>query len=455
MNLWVHRCVSCYFQYFVNDSDIINDLLMLVIRVGSADVFLFIEEKIMSSTHDLHFIADASERHVKNGGLEPEPYHAANVIRWPGGQADRPALSVEDCEGASSETFSDGRDHASAIASMRLSVFRDDDITSLLPHNRVRPGVSLREEARPAMRAYKSALDQLRATLPGIVAKNTVEVRRFEGCVADLVASLERNRDALLCLSKNMRGVPYLYSHSLNVGVYLAAFFLECGKSRYEAITAGIAGLLHDVGMAMLPFSLLNSKKRLTATERVLVKRHPQLACDLLSRDAQVDGDIFFAALEHHEFFDGTGYPSGLSGAAISFMGHLTSIASAYDAVSSFRPFHDPLHPHRALCRLFKRRSTQFHPALLEHFVSMVGVFPVGSVVELQDGYRAIVCSGNSQSPTRPGVLLVSDPDGRNMAPLACDMAAEPVAGIVKCLEPEDIGLDAGAVFKILMEYGA
>lgn len=409
----------------------------------------------MASTYCLHPMPNAPGRHDKKSSPE-SLHHAANVIPWPGGPADRIALLIDGCERAGGVTSLEtpGRkDGSETLSSMKLSMFREKDMTPLLPHNRTGPEVSLREEARAAMQAYGKALDQFRTSLPGIVTKNKLEVRRFEGCVADLVASLERNRDALLYLSKGMRAAPYIYTHSLNVGIYLAAFFLECGKSRYEAITAGIAGLLHDVGMAMLPLALLNSKKRLTATEQVLVKRHPQLACELFSKDPDVCGDIFFAALEHHESFDGTGYPTGLSGATISFMGHLTSIASAYDAVSSARPFQCPLHPHKALCRLFKERNTQFHPLLLEHFVGMMGVFPVGSVVELQDGYRGIVCAGNPQSPTRPGILLVTDPNGRNMPPLMCDMASEPVAGILQCREPEDVGLGTGAILKLLMEH--
>ena len=407
----------------------------------------------MTSTQRLHSAVKASAPRAENGDTASGPSHCANVIPWPGGQTDRGAPPAKECGDVFSGSLPGGREHAGALSSMRLPSFQGGDLASLLRHSHVRPRVTLREEARPAMRAYKNALDQLRAALPEIAGKHRLEIRKFEGCVADLVASLERNRDALLCLSKSMRGVPYLYAHSLNVGVYLAAFFLECGKSRYEAITAGIAGLFHDVGMAMLPLSLINSKNPLSATEQVLVKRHPQLACDLLSRDAQTCGDIVFAALEHHESFDGSGYPTGLSGAAISFMGHLTAIAGAYDALSGPRPFRRPLHPHKALCRLFKKRDSQFHPVLLEHFVSMVGVFPVGTVVELQDGYRAVVCAGNSQSPTRPGILLVRDPCGRAMAPLFCDMAAEPVAGIVRCLDPEDGGFDAGAALKLLMEY--
>lgn len=377
----------------------------------------------------------------------------AHVIPWPGGQPDKNSFYEEHEDQDEPATFLGKLDYSDAIPSVSVSTLRIGGMTPLPPRGGVSARVSLREEMPAAVRVYSDALEQLGGALPAIVATNKLELGIFEDCAAALVTSLERNRDALLCLSSHMRAAPYIFSHSLNVGIYLAAFSLECGKSRYEAITAGIAGLLHDVGMAMLPLSLLNSKKSLTATEQVLIKRHPQLTCDLLSATARVSNDIFFAALEHHESFDGSGYPSALCGAAISFMGQLTAIASAYDAISSTRPFQTPLHPHKALCRLFKERDTRFHPVLLENFVSMVGVFPVGSIVELQDGYLGIVCACNPQCPTRPVILLIKDPKGRNMVPLACDMANEPVAGVSRCLDPEEADLVSGQIFKYLVEH--
>lgn len=301
---------------------------------------------------------------------------------------------------------------------------------------------SLQEEIPAALDAYDRVLEQLRMGLRQFIISKKIDIAGFESDVAALVASLQRNKDALLCVSKLRPARGYVYSHCVNVCIYLVAFTLQSGKSNDEALAAGMAGLFHDIGMTMLPLSILQSRKTLTPTEQTLVRRHPVLACDLFASVPGFCKDVFRAALEHHEHYDGSGYPNKLSGSAISPIGHLTAIASAFDAISSNRHHKSPLHPHEALGEMFKRRSKQFHPVLAEGFVRMVGIYPVGTIVELQDGYRAVVSGSAPDAPLRPRITLVMDPAGRPMIPVELEMKRESVADIVKCLTPKDIGID-------------
>jgi HD-GYP domain-containing protein (c-di-GMP phosphodiesterase class II) len=234
----------------------------------------------------------------------------------------------------------------------------------------------------------------------------------------------------------------YIYAHCVNVSVLLAAYALVSGKPRAKVIIYALAGLFHDVGKALLPVALLSARRTLSVTEQTLVMRHPMMGCDLLAALPDLHSEVIMAALEHHERYDGSGYPKGIAGDAISEIGHLASIADTYDALSSRRPYKGATLPHKTLGVLYQMRRKHFHPELVERFVRMVGIYPVGSVVELKDGYRGVITASNYSNPMLPVVTLALDSQGGFMCAHECDMATEAVSGIARCVPTEVSGLD-------------
>ncbi|MCL1940248.1 MAG: HD-GYP domain-containing protein [Desulfovibrionaceae bacterium] len=300
---------------------------------------------------------------------------------------------------------------------------------------------TLKEEMPHAIRAYGHAV----ACVRDIMA--SAAQGRFQGgaahtAVQGLVDSLERNIDALLCLPRMRQRDAYMYTHCVNVSVLLAAYALVSGQDRRKVIIYGLAGLFHDIGKALLPVSLLSARRTLSVTEQTLVMRHPMLGCDLLATLPDLHSEVIMAVLEHHERYDGSGYPKGLAGDAISEVGHLAAIADTYDALSSRRPYKGAIFPHKTLGVLYQMRRKHFHPEIVERFVRMVGIYPVGSVVELKDGYRGVVTASNYANPMLPVVTLALDPQGGPMCPHVCDMAKEAVSGIARCVPTEVSGLD-------------
>ncbi|MDL2291468.1 HD-GYP domain-containing protein [Desulfovibrio sp. OttesenSCG-928-F20] len=301
--------------------------------------------------------------------------------------------------------------------------------------------LSLREEMPHAVRAY----DYLAACVRRLMASagnGMLDTGSVAPAIEGLIGSLERNPDALLCLPRMRQRDAYIYTHSVNVSVLLAAFAMQAGGDHTKIATYALAGLFHDLGKALLPVSLLNARRKLGPTEQTLVTRHPMLGCDLLAVLPDLRSEVLLATLEHHERYDGSGYPKGLYGDAISEMGHLTGIADTYDALSSRRPYKGSLFPHRTLGVMYQMRKKQFHPVLMEKFVRLVGIYPVGSVVELKDGYRGVVTAGNYANPMQPVVTLALDPGGNSMRQHECDLARDGVAAIARCLPPELSGID-------------
>jgi HD-GYP domain-containing protein (c-di-GMP phosphodiesterase class II) len=301
---------------------------------------------------------------------------------------------------------------------------------------------SLKEEMPHARRAYDHAVACVRDLMASAAQGNLPGGAAHEA-VQGLVDSLERNIDALLCLPRIRQRDAYMYTHCVNVSVLLAAYALVSGQDRREVITYALAGLFHDIGKALLPVSLLNARRTLSITEQTLIMRHPMLGCELLITSPELHSEmIIMAALEHHERYDGSGYPKGLAGDAISELGHLAAIADNYDALSSRRPYKGATLPHKTLGVLYQLRQKHFHPEIVENFVRMVGIYPVGSVVELKDGYRGVVTASNYDNPMLPVVTLALDPKGAPVPAHVRDLAKEPVSGIARCVPTELSGLD-------------
>lgn len=301
--------------------------------------------------------------------------------------------------------------------------------------------LSLQGEFPRAIAAYDDAVAFVRKMM-AFASQGKLFTGPVVEVVDAIVSSLERNPDALLCLPRLRQRDAYTYTHCVNVAVLLAAFALHTGESREKALVAAMAGLFHDLGKALLPVSLLSARRTLSATEQALVTRHPTLGGDLLASLPNLRSEVLMAALEHHERYDGSGYPKGISKNAISRIGHLTAIADAYDAISSRRPYKGALFAHRTLGVMYQMRKKQFHPELMAQFVRVVGIYPVGSVVELKDGYRGVVTASNADNPMLPVVTLALDSTGRPMPLHACDLARESVARIARCLAPEISGID-------------
>jgi HD-GYP domain-containing protein (c-di-GMP phosphodiesterase class II) len=308
--------------------------------------------------------------------------------------------------------------------------------------------LDLRGELPGAIQAYDLVYSSIREHFPALLKKMTVDLPSLEYAVSNLVASLARNRDALVYLAQVRRSGAYLYTHAINVSIYSAAYTLDSGKSYSEAVATGLAGLLHDAGMLLQPPALLRSSQQLSATEQVLVKRHPIIAHEILSGMPNMPAGILAAVLEHHEHYDGKGYPYGSSGSRISFMGRLMAVAGTFDAMTSPRLHKGAVSAHAALGEMFKRKNTQFHPDTLAAFIRMIGIYPIGSAVTFEDGYCGIVSSA-TRNPTRPMVTLIQDPNGDAMTPLELDMSKEAAARIVHCGTPDEKGLDIYAFLGI------
>jgi HD-GYP domain-containing protein (c-di-GMP phosphodiesterase class II) len=315
--------------------------------------------------------------------------------------------------------------------------------------------VSVEAEFKHAENVYEESLAKV-ADLLRPLAKpgNVLDGKDLKDSVARLTDSVVRNPDALLLVSRLREQSAEVHARAVQVSIYLIVFarFLQLGREELELL--GLLGLLQDIGKTRLPPELMARQGPLTDEERDLVRRHVEYSAEILAASRDLPPSLANLALLHHERQDGTGYPFGLKGDEIGLYGSMAAIADTFGALTALRPFAEPLSPSAALSYLYKERATGYHAELVEHFIQCVGVFPVGSVVEMNSGEVGIVITQNLVRRLKPRVMVVQDAAGNPMRPhKILDLDKDPKAKpdepyrIKRTLEQSRVKIDPRELF--------
>jgi putative nucleotidyltransferase with HDIG domain len=269
--------------------------------------------------------------------------------------------------------------------------------------------VPLEEEIVRADKIYGQAVDYARGFLDDVRSGRAFDHRASEPVVDGFIDSVFRNESAASALCKLRNYDEYTYTHSINVAVLSIILGKHIGLDRDKLRLLGMAGMFHDVGKAVIPESILNKPGKLSDREMDVMRTHPREGFDILSKQPDMPPLVARAALEHHERFDGNGYPQKLKGEGISLISRIVGVVDVYDALTSKRVYKAPLPPGKVLGMMYQWRLSDFHPNIVEHFIKSLGIYPVGSFVRLSDGEFAIVMDHNPNAPLRPTVKIVYD----------------------------------------------
>ncbi len=315
--------------------------------------------------------------------------------------------------------------------------------------------VSVEVEFKQAATVYDKSVASIGELLKPLTKQGGVlEAKEVKDSVNRLTDSVERNPDAMLLVTRLRDKSAAAHARALQVSIYLIVFARFLQLSREELELLGLLGLLQDIGKTRLPAELMERKGPLSAQENEIAKRHVEYSADILSGTPGLPPKLPELALLHHERQDGTGYPRGLKGDEIGLYGSMAAIADTFDALTAVRPYAEPLSPSGALSYLYKERGSGFHADLVEQFIQCVGVFPVGSVVELNSGEVGIVITQNLVRRLKPRVMVVLDSDGNPMHPhKILDLDRDPKASadevykIKRTMEQSKITIDPREMF--------
>lgn len=283
------------------------------------------------------------------------------------------------------------------------------------------PNTPLAVELLKADKIYEEAYESVKNFLES-ARGGAIDLTFAQPLVGDIIKSLSRNVDALVTLSLLKKTDEYTYAHSVNVTIFAVAFASFLGMPEERLHNVGLAGLLHDYGKALIPNEILTAPRSLTFQEFEIMRSHVALGIEKIKQFSSVDQEAIEGIAQHHEKHNGTGYPCRLSGKQIGVFGRILSLSDVYDALSSKRVYKDALPPNKALGMMYKMRGQAWAPRYVERFIKMVGIFPVGTAVELSNEHRGIVCRSNPNFPAQPCVLVAQDPSGREIQPQFIDL---------------------------------
>ncbi len=266
--------------------------------------------------------------------------------------------------------------------------------------------VGFSEEVRRAA----ALCNQARAAVVSLFAEARMgRVVYSEQCaelVNEIAGSVWRNPTALLSLARLKTHDDYSYMHSVAVAALMAALAKQLNLDDTQIRMAAKAGLMHDMGKAVMPLHILNKPGKLTDEEFAIIRTHPQQGHALLLAGGSAHDAVLDVCLHHHEKMDGTGYPDQLSGDQISLFSRMGAVCDVYDAITSNRPYKKGWDPAESIAKMAGWAKGHFDPVIFKAFVTSLGIYPVGSLVRLKSGLLAVVTQQNEAALTSPEVKV-------------------------------------------------
>ncbi|MFM9969500.1 MAG: HD-GYP domain-containing protein [Burkholderiales bacterium] len=312
---------------------------------------------------------------------------------------------------------------------------------------------SVEAELPKAQKTFANSQSVVKELSRAVEIGNAIDSTRSREAATQITESVVRNPDAMALLTKLQEKSGSTLSRAVEISVTMTIFarFLQLPQEQMELL--GMMGLLQDVGKLKLPTSLA-ANGPLNSAEVELYRTHVDHSVQILSSTPGMHPDLPGLASLHHERFDGSGYPRGLRGGAIAMSGMIAGIVDAFDSLTAPQPFGENLPPSTALNIIYKGRGTLFHPALVEQFIQCIGVFPVGTIVELNSGEVGIVIAQNMVRRMKPRIMIVKDAKGVLVKPYRMlDLMKDPkvspdeIYKIQRTLESDSVKIDPREMF--------
>ena len=310
----------------------------------------------------------------------------------------------------------------------------------------IKEEVSFDLEVTRANNLHRKGKGLQRRLLDSVAKGLPMDISIPEEFTEQLVGSIDRNPNALMCLTKIREKDSYLLEHSLNVAILLANFATYLNMNSAEVQELALSGFLHDLGKIKIPDEILHKPGRLTDQEMNIMRDHVYYGVRTLEQ-MNMPERIIRTMAEHHERLDGYGYPDGSRGEEISRFGRMIAIVDTYDAITADRCYKAGMPSQNALKILLKESPEKYDRELVQQFIRCVGIYPVGSLVKLNNEQVGMVIKQREEKPLKPVVkLFYSIRGGHHMAPKDVDLSSSQYE-VEKAVMASEFGLDFNRFF--------
>jgi len=272
---------------------------------------------------------------------------------------------------------------------------------------------AVRQNSGP-YRAYKNLIEKLNAVFTELKSGNNIEMRAIDNICLQLLQDLRNNPESFVgfILGGEVMGHE-LAKSSVNTAILSALIAQELHLPHHKINNIVAGALLHDVGMLRLSRGITEKKGGLSDAELEQIKSHPIHTSKIVTKELFGPHEVNLIALQHHERWDGQGYPDHLLGPAIDIGARIVSVADAFEAMVSKKSYRNPMGGYQAIKNLLADNSRRFDPAVIKEFTKIMGIYPIGSIVRLNKGSVARVVSVHINAPLRPVIQILMDENGR------------------------------------------
>ena len=313
--------------------------------------------------------------------------------------------------------------------------------------------VPLVQEIPMARKVLDRANDMYLRVVSDIKQGKKIDEPELHSVINALVNSVNRNPGALTWLIGQQKKNPLAYVSPISI----TALALTLGRSmrlpREHMEALGTATLLQDIGMLAIPGEIINKKEPLTADETKVLKGHVDASLKMLKQTGNFSTEVTQVVHKHHERRDGSGYPQGISGDEVGTLSSISGIVDSYQSGTSERPYRKAKTSFQILMELYGDRDNTFESGVVEHFIQCIGIFPIGSFVELNTREIGVVVNRHSTQQLKPTVQIVINPAGERIKkPETVDLAnqrseqGQPTRLVTKVVDPAEKKLDVSGI---------
>jgi len=275
---------------------------------------------------------------------------------------------------------------------------------------------ALRKDILKAKVVHKQTISAVNEIFASLRNGTEIDIRAVEAAIEPMVESIVKNEDALSWLARMKQKDNYIHDHSIASCVWAMIFGKHLGLEKEDLQLLGLGALLMDVGKTRISTEVLIKKDKLSAREKLLLQKHVEFGREIARRIDCVDARVIEIIGSHHERHNGTEYPQGLQGNEIPVFARIAGIVDAFDAMTTSRPYAEPKSTYEAMRQFNALAGVEFQAEMVEQFVQAVGIFPVGTLVELSTGEVGVVIGQNRTRRLRPQIMLLTDEDKTALA---------------------------------------
>jgi HD-GYP domain-containing protein (c-di-GMP phosphodiesterase class II) len=270
------------------------------------------------------------------------------------------------------------------------------------------------KENKGAYRSYIDLIERLDEVFFNVASGISVEIRSIDNITGRLLQAVREQRDNIIgfILGGEVSGHEQAKS-SVNTAILASLISLELRFLNHKMMQVITGALLHDVGMLRLPKDILDKKGGLSDAELQRMQTHPLYGYKIICKELLYPEDVGIIALQHHERWDGEGYPRRLSGIEIDMGARIVSVADAFEAMVSEKPYRNSMMGYQAMKNLLSDNSRRFDPDVLKAFIQTMGIYPIGSIILLNNGAIARVVEVQGDAPLRPKICILIDEFGK------------------------------------------